>query len=145
MSKNKTAKRAADETLFCERCGISFLWTSEEQTSSPGMSDEAQSGRNSSAVQRPRLCPGCRHLLPDDARERGMVKWFSHKKRYGFVHRAGEPDAFVHRSEISPGVRLRPGDLVEFSVVEDERGPSAAQVSLLSRANALAGTVPDED
>ncbi len=120
MSKRQhTKKSPTDETLYCERCGISFLWSSEEQVTHP----DAELANELAAVQanvspRPPLCPGCRKLLPQASRERGLVKWFNHRKRYGFLTRTGQPDLFVHRSEISPGARLHPGDLVEFTVSE---------------------------
>jgi len=119
MSKHQ----ASDQTLYCERCGISFLWSSEEQLVA------AEGGR----VTRPQHCPGCRELLPASDRERGLVKWFNHRKRYGFLTRAEMPDLFVHRSALSDTIRLRPGDLVEFSVTDGERGPAASEVILLIR------------
>jgi len=109
-----------DETLYCERCGISFLWTSEEQSES-----------DTGAPAQPTLCPGCRYLLPQPGRERGLVKWFSHKKRYGFIARADHGDLFFHRSELVDNVRLHPGDLLEFSVGEGKRGPAAIGITVL--------------
>jgi CspA family cold shock protein len=32
--------------------------------------------------------------------EKGIVKWFSDKKGYGFIHRESGEDAFVHHSAI---------------------------------------------
>lgn len=140
MSKRHSTDRfpspGADEMLYCERCGISFLWTREEQTYALATYGSAETGNHSATVPRPQFCRACRRLLPAPARERGLVKWYSHEKRYGFVVRANQPDLFVHHAEIQPGVRLRPGDLVEFSVAENERGPAATQVALLQRAGA---------
>ncbi|MEJ5249133.1 cold shock domain-containing protein [Caldilinea sp.] len=106
-----------DEELYCARCGISFLWTQEEQ-------------RQPDAVA-PRYCPGCRQIMPAPGRERGLVKWFHRRKQYGFIVRARKPEIYVHRNAVR-GKRLpRPGDLVEFTVQEGERGVQATDVRLL--------------
>ncbi|MEZ4609714.1 MAG: hypothetical protein R2838_05615 [Caldilineaceae bacterium] len=48
-----------DEIEYCERCGISFLWSAEEQKRRADM---------------PRLCSGCRRLLPQaDRAQAGEV------------------------------------------------------------------------
>ncbi len=63
---------------------------------------------------------------------RGVVKWFS--RGYGFIApEGGGKDCFVHRSALhtEDGKSLDEGDLVEFDVVEDERGPRATNVVLL--------------
>jgi len=111
-----------DEILYCERCGISFLWSMEEQA-------DAQSEN----AGRPLLCPGCRHSLPPADRERGLVKWWSVRKKYGFIVRTGHPDIFAHRSQVQGATRLREGDLVEFGVEEREKGPAAVEIRLLDR------------
>jgi len=111
-----------DEILYCARCGVSFLWTQEEQKQ-PG------------AIT-PLHCPGCRHLMPAPGRERGMVKWYDRRKHYGFIVRAGKPELYVHRSAIVSQRQLRPGDLVEFTVEESARGPAAVAVSLVASSAA---------
>jgi cold shock CspA family protein len=113
-----------DEILFCERCGISFLWSAEEQKRSQSVSDDR--------VESPHLCPGCRHLLPTAGRTRGLVKWFDARKRYGFIVCPDQPDLFVHATELADAVRLHPGDLVEFSADSDERGKAARAVRVLN-------------
>jgi cold shock CspA family protein len=116
-----------DRTLYCERCGLSFLWSREEQ--------ERTADDQNASPTRPQLCPGCRQLLPNQDRERGLVKWFNHRKHYGFLIRSGQPDLFVHRSALRSRARLRPGDLVEFTVVHTERGPVAGDVTSLMRGD----------
>ncbi|MCS6828631.1 MAG: cold shock domain-containing protein [Caldilinea sp.] len=106
-----------DEELYCARCGISFLWTQEEQ-------------RQSGAAA-PRHCPGCRQLMPAPGRERGLVKWFNRRKQYGFIVRAGQPEIYVHRNAVQGKRPPRPGDLVEFTVQQGERGVQAGDVRLL--------------
>ncbi len=62
----------------------------------------------------------------------GTVKWFDSKKGFGFITRedTGE-DIFVHFSAINgQGFKnLEEGERVEFEVVQDEKGPRAANVT----------------
>jgi len=63
----------------------------------------------------------------------GKVKWFSGVKGYGFIEREDGVDVFVHFSALQmDGFRtLEAGKEVEFSIVEGEKGPQAADVVLL--------------
>lgn len=63
-------------------------------------------------------------------REIGTVKWFDSKKGYGFIARESGKDIFVHYSAIvAEGFRdLMEGDRVEFTVVQGQKGPAAADV-----------------
>jgi CspA family cold shock protein len=60
----------------------------------------------------------------------GTVKWFSAEKGYGFISQEGGEDVFVHFSDIAmEGYKtLEEGTMVEFEVVESERGRKAANV-----------------
>ncbi|MCD8299832.1 MAG: cold shock domain-containing protein [Clostridiales bacterium] len=62
--------------------------------------------------------------------QRGTVKWFSAKKGYGFISDAEGNDIFVHFSAIDmDGFReLKENDMVEFDVVESDKGVQAANV-----------------
>ncbi len=68
------------------------------------------------------------------ARTTGTVKWFSQEKGYGFLQREGGPDVFVHYSAIEgSGFKvLYEGEEVEFDVVEEAKGPKAANVVRLN-------------
>lgn len=124
MWEKATVTRASvqDELRYCERCGISFLWSAEEQI-------QAQESTASAPV----FCAGCLALLPAPGRERGLVKWFNYRKRFGFIVRQHLPELFVHGSDVPDNAGLRPGDLVEFSVEEGERGLTAKAVRVLAR------------
>lgn len=63
----------------------------------------------------------------------GRVKWFNDAKGYGFIETDGENDVFVHFSAIvGEGYRtLKEGAEVEFDIVDDPKGPRAANVRVL--------------
>lgn len=60
-----------------------------------------------------------------------MIKWFNARKRFGFIAPYEGKDIFLHGSEVRKKSRLRPGDLVEFSLKDSDRGKVAANVELL--------------
>lgn len=68
------------------------------------------------------------------ARTNGTVKWFSQEKGYGFLQREGGPDVFVHYSAIDgSGFKiLYEGEEVEFDIIEEAKGPKAANVVRLN-------------
>jgi len=64
----------------------------------------------------------------------GTVKWFNEAKGFGFISQAdGGKDVFVHfRSILSDGFKsLTEGQQVEFTVEEGQKGPQAANVSVI--------------
>ncbi len=63
----------------------------------------------------------------------GTVKWFSDQKGYGFIEQEDGPDVFVHHSGINTtGFKsLNEGDRVTFDVEEGQKGPSAANVTVV--------------
>lgn len=134
MSKQKRSRsdQSTDEVLYCERCGISFLWTREEQRN---RTSETEAPTNTGGAKGPPAhCPGCRALLPAAERERGTVKWYNARKRFGFIIRQRDGELFVHGSALTGNRKLRDGDLVEFAVTETERGLAAQDVTILQSA-----------
>ena len=69
-------------------------------------------------------------------REAGVVKWFNDKKGYGFIVRDQGGDVFVHYSAIAgEGFRsLKEGDRVEFTVIQDQKGLAASEVTKVESA-----------
>jgi CspA family cold shock protein len=51
----------------------------------------------------------------------GTVKWFNDEKGFGFIEVSGQPDVFVHYSEIQ-GTGRR-------TLVEGPKGPTAKRVN----------------
>ena len=66
-------------------------------------------------------------------RKQGRIKWFNNAKGYGFIGQDGGSDVFVHYSSIKgEGFKtLNENDLVQFEIVEGEKGPQAADVTKL--------------
>jgi CspA family cold shock protein len=60
------------------------------------------------------------------------VKWFNDTKGFGFITpEGGAKDCFVHHSAIQGNgfKSLAEGESVEFEIVQDQKGPRAANVT----------------
>lgn len=70
------------------------------------------------------------------AQYHGTVRWFNNAKGYGLLGRDDGPDVFCHYSSIqSDGYKsLKEGQVVEYDVVQGEKGPQADQVKRLTTA-----------
>lgn len=72
------------------------------------------------------------------ARLQGKVKWFNNTKGYGFIGQDSGPDVFVHYSAIAmEGFKsLQEGDMVEFDVVQGQKGAQADKVTKVAHTAA---------
>jgi CspA family cold shock protein len=107
-----------DQFLYCASCTTQFLWTPDEQ-----QQDELP----------PDHCPACRHLLPVAGRRRGVVKFYSLRKHWGFVTQPDGTEVFFHRSALASGeaLPLSEGELVEYAVEQSPRGAQAVDLRRL--------------
>ena len=63
----------------------------------------------------------------------GRVKWYNAEKGFGFVSRDdGGNDVFLHRDSLPDGVaELKPGQKLEYGIVDTRRGVQAMSVALI--------------
>lgn len=103
-----------DRIIKCAVCDTPFVWTRGEE-----------------ADPQPEYCPMCRKLAPASGRLRGIVKWYSRGKGYGFITPAQGADVFLHKSGVLGGQVPCAGQLVEYAVTNGPRGVQASDVEIL--------------
>lgn len=66
----------------------------------------------------------------------GKIKWFNNEKGYGFIEGDNNEDIFVHYSAIKQeGYKsLAEGQIVEYELLETEKGYQAINVKEVSNA-----------
>lgn len=80
-----------------------------------------------------RVCRGrtSRNTSLNTPMAKGTVKWYSHKKGYGFIVQEDGTELFVHHSALG-NQRLSDGATVEYVVGEGPKGPCAKDVKVIS-------------
>lgn len=68
--------------------------------------------------------------------KQGRIKWFNNEKGYGFIEGSASEDIFVHYSAIKQdGYKsLSEGQIVEYELLETEKGLQAINVKEVSNA-----------
>ena len=63
----------------------------------------------------------------------GTVKWFNERKGFGFIEQEEGSDVFVHHSAINASgfKTLKEGDHVPFDIEQGNKGPAAANVTVV--------------
>jgi CspA family cold shock protein len=125
-----------DQIIKCSECGTPFVYTVIEQAAAgaPAATAEGEAVIAAIAAPRPTRCPACRLLAPAEGRQRGVVKWFSRAKGYGFITPVSGADLFVHKSALTNAQPLPcAGQLVEFAAGHGPRGAQAEAVVILQR------------
>lgn len=71
-----------------------------------------------------------------EEREQGTVRWYRVDKGFGYIMREDDSDVYVPQSSIRvvPAILVE-GQIVEFSVKESIKGPTAFDVILLPSHN----------
>jgi CspA family cold shock protein len=78
----------------------------------------------------------CERIAPAPGRKRGIVKWYSRGKGYGFITGADGSDVFLHKTGLREEQAPRAGQLVEFAIGHGPRGAQAVDVEALTAPEA---------
>ena len=69
----------------------------------------------------------------------GRVKWYEKTKGFGFLTSDDGGDVFVHKAALPAGVEeLKPGQRVEFSIVDGRKGAQALALKLIEAPPSVA-------
>lgn len=124
-----------DTWATCDKCGMEFVLTVEEQRRRATKGEEG--GAN--------VCPACQGRKPrsidrDQVQERpsldsgqGEVKWYDPEKGYGFLVRHTGDEVFFHRTRVleEDHRRLLEGARVTYELEETDKGLQAVNVALV--------------
>jgi CspA family cold shock protein len=66
-------------------------------------------------------------------RQKGEIKWFNPRKRYGFIARGEGDDVFFHENQVlaRQGGKPREGQAVRFHLHHSPKGPEALNVEFI--------------
>jgi CspA family cold shock protein len=112
------------QTVTCERCGSGFVLTTGYLN--------LLSRRNVKVIV-PMLCPTCFLRNGPQPKQRGEVKWFSPRKRYGFIVSEEGEEIFFHEQQLLGDDETGPrgGQPVRFHVHYAIKGPEALNVEVI--------------
>jgi CspA family cold shock protein len=84
-------------------------------------------------VNVPQLCARCFHRKGPLPKQRGTVKWFDRRKRYGFIVDERGEQIFVHQNALYAANGSEPyeGQPVLYHVDYAIKGPAALNVELM--------------
>ncbi|MFO7742716.1 MAG: cold shock domain-containing protein [Anaerolineae bacterium] len=109
--------------VVCQRCGRGFVLTATYRDFL------MRWGRQ---VVVPVVCPSCFLDAGPLPKKRGQVKWFSSRKRYGFIAAGENEDVFFHQQQLLDNGEVEPhkGQLARFHVRRTPKGPEALNVEI---------------
>jgi CspA family cold shock protein len=112
------------KSASCQRCGSGFVLTESYL-------DLLR--RRQVKVARPQVCPTCFVTKGPLPKQVGVVKWFSLRKRYGFITNESGEDAFFHIDQFlgDNGQNPHEGQTVQFHIHFPAKGPEALNVELV--------------
>jgi CspA family cold shock protein len=111
------------EVVVCQRCGRGFVLTDTYRDFLTRWGRE---------LVVPVLCPTCFTTTGPLPKEQGEVKWFSSRKRYGFITVEEDADVFFHQQQLLDDIESVPqkGQSVRFHVRYSPKGPEAINVEI---------------
>jgi CspA family cold shock protein len=112
------------QVATCQRCGIGFMMTPNYR---------AFLERWGAHVIEPVQCLNCFLNAGPLPKQEGQVKWFSVRRKYGFIVGEHEQDVFFHQDQIlrSRGAKPQEGQSARFHVRYALKGPEALNVELI--------------
>lgn len=110
------------QVATCQRCGIGFLMTANYRSFLE---------RWGARVIEPVQCLSCFLNAGPMPKQEGQVKWFSARKKYGFI--ISEQELFFHQDQILGSHKSDPheGQSARFHVRYALKGPEALNVELV--------------
>jgi CspA family cold shock protein len=112
------------QSAACQRCGSGFVLTTTYRD---------LLSRRGARVVVPLLCPTCFLTEGPLPKQRGEVKWYNARKRYGFIVSEEGEEVFFHQQQVFNEDEARPasGQPVRFHIHYPIKGPEALNVELL--------------
>lgn len=112
------------QSVVCQRCGRGFIVT-------PNYHDFLE--RRGVKVRIPVSCMTCFMKDGPSPKQQGQVKWFSPRKRYGFIINGKGEEFFFHQQQLldDQGPHPKEGQTVLFHKHYAPKGPEALNVELI--------------